>query len=276
MIEQYAYENDLVWREDSSNSSDDYTRNFIRHQIIPKLKEINPSLEETLARGKRKLVAELALTDVAFDKWKEKFVERRPQVISIRKNAFDGIAHGAMLLYRLLGEYDFNFTVCEEIVNALSSQSGTKFLSSSHSLVIDRDSLILAPQRISRSEVTIVEGQLEAHIDEWRMRIEKTSVALPTTNAFTAVLDKTKLQFPLVWRTWQPGDFFYPLGMEHRKKLSDFLVDVKVPLPEKERVTVLETKGEIIWVVGYRIDNRYKLTAETKEALAFTVTADFG
>lgn len=275
MIEQYANDNDLVWTEDSSNSTDDYTRNFIRHQIIPKLREINPSLEETVARGKRKLAEELALIDVTFEKWKEKFVERLPHGLSIRKIAFDGIGHGAMMLYRLLGEYGFNFDVCEEIVRALASQSGTKFLSASYCLVVDRDTLMLAPQQKHRSEISIQEDQSEARIDDWRMTIKKGDLSLPSTSPLTAVLDKSKLQFPLVWRTWQPGDFFCPLGMEHRKKLSDFLVDAKVPLPEKERVTVLESQGEIVWVVGYRIDNRFKLTPETLETLAFTVTADF-
>lgn len=274
-IEHYANENVLVWREDSSNGTDDYARNFIRHQIIPKLKEINPSLEETIARGKRKLAGELALSEMAFEEWKERFVERRSYSLAIRKDAFDGIAHGSILLYKFLREYDFNFDVCEEIVQALMSQSGTTFLSASHRLVVDRDSLMLSPQVNHSSKVNIQEGQAEACMEGWRMTIEKGELSLSTTSSRSAVLDKSRLQFPLVWRTWQPGDFFYPLGMEHRKKLSDFLVDAKVPLPEKERVTVLESNGEIVWVVGYRIDNRYKLTPQTREALAFTTTADF-
>lgn len=275
MIEQYAYDNDLVWREDSSNSTDDYTRNFIRHQIIPKLKEINPSLEETIARGKRKLAGELALSEVAFQEWRDKSVEKLPHALAIRKSALNGISDCAILLYKLLKEYGFNFDLCEVIIHAVASQSGTKFLSSSHFLVIDRDSLILAPRQDHRSEISIREDLTEVRLDGWRLTIERGELSLPTTSSLTAVLDKKRLQFPLVWRTWQHGDFFYPLGMEHRKKLSDFLVDAKVPLPEKERVTVLESNGEIIWVVGYRIDSRYKLTAETKEALTFTITADF-
>lgn len=274
-VEKYASENSLVWREDSSNSTDDYTRNFIRHQVIPKLKEINPSLEETIARGKRKLAGELSLSETAFEDWREKSVEKLTYAFSIRKSALEGVPHGSVLLYKLLNEYGFNFDVCEEVIHVLASQSGTKFISASHWLVIDRDSLFLYPQRNHRNEISIHEGQPEACMDEWKMTIEKTSVSLPTTSHLTAVLDKRKLEFPLVWRNWKQGDFFYPLGMEHRKKLSDFLVDAKVPVPEKERITVLESNGEIVWVVGFRIDNRFKLTPETMEALAFTVTTDF-
>ncbi|MBK5278278.1 MAG: tRNA lysidine(34) synthetase TilS, partial [Bacteroidia bacterium] len=86
-----------------------------------------------------------------------------------------------------------------------------------------------------------------------------------------AVVDADRLRFPLQWRKWKAGDSFYPLGMEHHKKLSDFLIDQKVSIADKDILTVLESNGEIVWVVGHRVDNRFKITPQTKHALTFKV-----
>lgn len=274
-LEAYASENDIRWREDSSNRHDDYKRNFIRHRIVPLLKELNPSLENTFERQQHKLKGELSFVEYAFSQWKKSYVTVQEHSVTIEKSAFENIHSAGVILYKVIGEFGFNFDVCEEVLAALYGQSGTKFLSSTHSLVIDRDALLLMPIRSLIQEVIIERGQRQASAGEWRMKIEPTPVVLPATHQSMAVLDVSKLHFPLVWRSWRPGDFFYPLGMEQRKKISDFLIDAKVPLSEKERVTVLESKGEIVWIVGHRIDNRFKLTPETTEAMSFTVSTDF-
>lgn len=274
-IELYARHQNLAWREDSSNKTDDYTRNFIRHQVIDKLKEINPSLETTFSRGQRKLAGELAFYERALRQWKEQFVQVSPNRIVILKSAFNGMEHGASILHKAIQGYGFNFDVCEEIIRSLEGQSGKKFNSSSHLLVIDRDFLLLTPFQSPWMEVHVEKDQQEACIGTWTMRIKESESLLFSAASSVAVLDASKLQFPLVWRVWKQGDFFYPLGMEKRKKLSDFLIDEKIPVSEKQNITVLESGGELVWVVGYRIDNRFRLTKETTRALAFTVTADF-
>lgn len=274
-IEQYANENDLEWREDSSNSTDEYTRNYIRHQLIPKLKEINPSLESTVLKGQQKLAAELALSESVFLEWMGKSVSNSRSALAIDKASLSEVKGGEMLLYKLLQPYQFNFEICKEILLALNSQSGTVFFSGSHQIVVDRESLLLTSRQESRLSTIIRENDEEVCLGKGSIKVEKTPAAIPTANSNVAVLDADKLHFPLVWRQWEPGDFFYPLGMQHRKKLSDFLVDTKVSIPEKQRLTVLESRGEIVWVVGHRIDNRFKLTPDTKHALAFTITTDF-
>lgn len=275
LIEQYANENDLVWREDSSNASDDYTRNYIRHQLIPRLKQINPSLEQTVFKGQQKLVSELALSEYAFLEWKEKSVNNSPTSLVIDKASLLGREGTVMLLYKLLQPYGFNFEVSKDILLTLHGQSGKTFFSASHQVVIDRESILLTPRSEGIRSTLIQENDDEVHMGHLRIRLERNTVVSPSVNPTIAVLDVSKLKFPLVWRLWEPGDFFYPLGMDHRKKLSDFFVDTKVSIPDKQRLTVLESNGEIVWVVGHRIDNRFKLTADTTKAVTFTVTADF-
>ncbi len=271
-LEEYAKENSLSWREDSSNKSDDYRRNFIRHQVVPKLKELNPSLESTVERGQRKLAGELSFFRQAFADWKAKFVVHLPTSISIEKRAFAGMEYAAAILHKGIAEFGFNFDVCEEIIASLHGKSGTKFSSPTHLLVIDRNVLLITAHQTTWGEVVIEEGQTKALLGMWAIEIRQDSKIEPSQSSLTAVLDASKLKFPLRWRVWCEGDFFYPLGMEHKKKLSDFLIDTKIPVSAKARVTVLESDGQLIWVVGHRIDNRFRLTHETTKAISFSLS----
>lgn len=274
-IQEYASVNSLIWREDSSNHHDDYKRNFIRHQIIPLFKQLNPSLEKTYKRQQRKLQGELSFLENAFESWCTRFVSKKNDFLIIDKKAFESVQHAGILLQKVIGKYGFNFDVSEEVIRALYLQSGAKFLSSTHSLFIDREVLILSPILSTFNDVHIQVGQEQVFAGKSKLKIEPSCKLQYQDDPLVAVLDASQVHFPLVWRTWRPGDSFYPLGMKQRKKLSDFLIDAKVSLPEKERVTVLESNGEIIWIVGYRIDNRFKLTSKTKEAIAFTFFPDF-
>jgi tRNA(Ile)-lysidine synthase len=275
-VEEYARENNLIWREDSSNQSDGYKRNFIRHQIMPRLQELNPSLESTIARGQRKLTGELSFFRQALATWKKEFVVYSSSSISIQKKAFEGIEHPAIILSKVIAGFGFNFDVCEEIMGSLHGQSGAKFISTSHLLVVDRSVLLITPHQTPLRETLIEEGQGNASLATWGMEIKTGSMGgIPASNPLVAMLDAGKLKFPLCWRMWREGDFFYPLGMEHKKKLSDFLIDTKIPLSAKANITVLESDGQLVWVVGHRIDNRFKLTAGTKKAISFSVSQRF-
>ncbi|HEU5291891.1 MAG TPA: tRNA lysidine(34) synthetase TilS, partial [Cyclobacteriaceae bacterium] len=152
---------------------------------------------------------------------------------------------------------------------------GKRFLSPSHQLVIDREHLILSPHERFWDEVIINADQREVILGSLEMEIEKANSLEISKDSLIAKLDADKLKFPLRWRKWKPGDFFYPLGMDHKRKLSDFLIDNKVALTDKDSVTVLESGGEIAWVVGYRIDNRFKITPQTRSALSFNINLYF-
>ncbi|MCI0750734.1 MAG: tRNA lysidine(34) synthetase TilS [Flammeovirgaceae bacterium] len=274
-IESYAKENKLKWREDSSNQADNYQRNFLRHQVIPKLKELNPSFESTFQRGLRKIQSELSFLEKAFVEWKLQFVKMAGETMSIEKKAFEGLRPSASIIHRLLVEYGFSFDVCEEIGKAMYGQSGKKFLSPSHELIIDRTQLIVTPHQDFWKETLIKAGQDQSFLGPWSMDIEKSESLVPLTDSDVALLDADKLKFPLRWRIWKEGDYFYPLGMDHKKKISDFLIDMKVSLADKKFVTVLESEGQIAWVVGYRLDNRFKITRETVRGLTFSIRPYF-
>jgi tRNA(Ile)-lysidine synthase len=179
-------------------------------------------------------------------------------------------------LWRCIREFGFNFEQTREIVQGLQGQPGKQFLTSSHKLVIDREMIIITPHADSWNQTTIEAGQKSALLGSHKMYIiESLDDVSKSSDSFVAKLDADKITFPLIWRKWKAGDVFYPLGMEHRKKISDFLIDAKVSLSDKDEVTVLESKGEIVWVVGYRIDNRFKITQATTSAILFTLQPYF-
>lgn len=277
-VEQYAREKGIQWREDQSNLTDDYQRNFIRHQVIPKLKELNPSLEITLHSGLEKIQGDLEVIYHHVEAWKKQFVVTEADKVIISKKGFDNLLQGAHLLYRCIRAYGFNFEQAREVIHSLHGQSGKQFLSPTDKLVIDRETILITPHVDFWKETTIKPGQTEAFMGSWDLFLEKvpnTGNLEKSTYALEVKLDADKVTFPLVWRKWKAGDVFYPLGMEHRKKVSDFLIDKKVSVSDKDAVTVLESKGEIIWVVGYRIDNRYKITDQTQSVLVLSLEPHF-
>jgi len=273
-VEKFAEAHGIQWRDDQSNFTDDYQRNFVRHQIIPKFKELNPSLEATLHNGLEKIRCDLELIYHAVETWKGKFISGDDHRITIQKSGFAAYGHQADLLWRCIREYGFNFEQCREAVKALHGQPGKQFFTPTHQLVVDRTSLIITPQPEAWTETRIDRNE-EYTMGPWRLTVATSKELKPGTSPSVAVIDLQKLKFPLVWRKWKAGDYFFPLGMEHRRKISDFLTDKKLSRADKGVVTVLESEGEIVWVVGHRIDNRYKITSQTQEVAVIAASSHF-
>lgn len=268
-IENYAAQQGIAWREDSSNLTDDYQRNFIRHQIIPALKKVNPALEDTFSETVSKIGGEIAILQHDLAEWKKEHWVRDGAIIRINKN---GLTSGEEArLWHGIKSFGFGYSQCEDILRALYGQSGKQFLTTTHKLVVDRDFLVITPGKDILEEVVIEPKQERAYLGSYEMRIHATHELTHSADSGVALLDADKLKFPLIWRKWKPGDYFFPLGMTHRKKISDFLIDNKISVGEKDLVTVLESAGEIVWVVGHRIDNRYKITPQTKDALSLII-----
>lgn len=270
-VTNYAAETGVVWREDRSNETDDYQRNFIRHQIVPKLKQINPAFEQSIAKMVERLSGDGAILTQAIEVWKKQFQKNENDKVILAKKGFEpnlDDSYNSALLWRLVRGFGFHFDQCKKIVYTLNGQSGKKFLSTSHQLVVDRELLILAPLSSELADVTIDEGQVNAYFGNKQLTFLTTINGSSLNGEETAtMLDRASLRFPLTWRKWRAGDSFFPLGMTGRKKISDFLIDQKVSLIEKEAVSVLESAGEIAWVVGYRIDDRFKVKTTTEHVL---------
>ncbi len=276
MLSDFASEHGIMWRSDSSNDSDDYQRNFIRHQVIPKLREINPALESTFQHGLKKIIGELEFLKNQLEQWKRDHVHQKSGQVLIDKAALLNASFSDSLLWRVVREYGFNIDQCHDMMEAMQRQSGKKFIGTSHLLTLDRDHIIISPYDEAYEAVTIREKNESVVRGAWEITLSRSKSKDISTNPTVASLDADKIKFPITWRYWQPGDSFYPLGMENRKKLSDFLIDRKIPLADKNGISVLESEGEIMWVVGHRIDNRYKITPETKAVIKLTVQPHFG
>jgi tRNA(Ile)-lysidine synthase len=266
-IENYARENKIEWREDRSNATDDYSRNFLRHQAYPLLKELNPSFEETFKESIQKISGAVELMEIGIEQWRLKFEKKKENQILLDKKGFESLKNQESVLWNLVKSYGFNFDQCCQIIAALHGQSGKRFVSSEFELIVDRDQLIISKTQTELTETLIDFNQTEASLGNLKLKIEKKEKVEFKDDSSVAVLDASKLSFPLHWRKWQPGDSFHPLGMNHKKKLSDFLIDQKISMADKETVTVLESRNEIVWVVGYRIDERYKVGNSTVTAV---------
>ncbi|MCW5911599.1 MAG: tRNA lysidine(34) synthetase TilS [Cyclobacteriaceae bacterium] len=270
-VEAYAAENEIAWREDSSNQTDAYQRNLIRHRVIPELKKINPALESAFVSMSEKIRHDLDLLTEDVKAWQAHYVMPKGESLVIQKA---GIVSSLDLqrLWRTLRNYGFNREQMEAIRNASSGQPGKVFYSATHCLAVDRETLIVSRLAEALQAVSIPLASGKYRLGSLEMNVEAPVSPELVRDASVAVLDMEKLAPALIWRGWQAGDYFFPLGMTQRKKISDFLVDEKVPVGFKNQVTVLESNGEIVWVAGYRIDNRFKLTKITREAALFRLT----
>ncbi len=270
-IEACQIENGLEFREDSSNADDKYTRNKIRHHLIPLMKEINPALEKTWGE-KIELFTEL---EMLYEKemtrsYKGLFLQRRGDVyIPILK--LKKTKNAASILFEYLIDFGFNAMQVEDILGSLNSISGKQFISDKARLIKDRRFLILT--QLANNDFTTQLIQRDDAEVKLPNAVLKLSV-MPAgevkilTDKSMAFIDVSKLVFPLVVRHWKQGDYFYPFGMKmKKKKLKKFFTDQKVSINEKETVWVVESDKKIVWVAGQRIDERFKVSPQTKEVL---------
>ncbi|NOT77061.1 MAG: tRNA lysidine(34) synthetase TilS [Cyclobacteriaceae bacterium] len=266
----YAKKEKIQWREDISNESDDYQRNFIRHQVIDKLKEINPSLEETFSSSLDKIKGAHEIMQRGLGQLKDSMTRMEGDKLYIDKNLLMLLQHPAFVIYEWLRPYGFEWDRCVQLVEA--TQSGKQFFSSTHQAVVDREFIIVSPQKERLTEILIEEGQDKAALGPWMLAIKAHKGSKIETKKTHGTFDLGSIKFPVVWRKWRTGDSFFPLGLGHKKKVSDFLIDEKISMLEKNDATVIESGGEIVWVVGLRVDDRFKVTAQTKSILEIKLT----
>lgn len=276
MIHHYAIENNLEWREDQSNSSVKYSRNLIRHKVIPELKKINPNLENTFAQTMEKIIGSTAIFKDFVENQKLKLLHKKQDVIEIDKAQIKNIENAQLILFELLESHGFNYAQVKDIIATLDTQSGKVFFSASHRLTVDREKLFLEENKNTEEGLwKISEDTKSLTINEHIFKIETLDSGNSTIdkNSEVAALDLKKLQFPLTMRYWQHGDVFFPLGMKHKKKVSDFMIDEKIPVNLKKRTLILLSGNELVWVVGHRIDDRFKITEKTRNIFRINIEA---
>ncbi|WP_259065461.1 tRNA lysidine(34) synthetase TilS [Mucilaginibacter sp. X4EP1] len=271
-IQQIITDNRLAYVEDSSNASAKYARNKIRLEVAPKLKELNPNLENTFNNNLlhfREL--ELLLQQRVAELKSSLFAEIDGE-IHIPLAKVKELEPKRLLLFNLLQEYGFNETAVDDLIASLYKHSGRVFESIGFNLLLDRDRLIISKKSAQQvAPILIEEKTHEVHFSNYKLTLlHDDSPLIVKNNPLATSVDTEKLIYPLTLRLWQQGDFFFPIGMKTRKKLSDFFIDQKVPLHEKNNIPLLVNgNGDVIWIGGYRPDDRYKVTQNTKKVTIF-------
>lgn len=270
-IEHYQSDQKLPFCTDSTNLAEKYLRNKIRHQLVPLLTEMNPDFLNGIIQTLERLKESGEIL-------KGSIVEATGQLIRQKgSNWVIGIPELQKLkpvrpyLVEILTPLGFNYTSVTNIAAALNGPSGKVFLSSTHCLIKDRSELIVQPLQAMQAS-----SDTEYLLDKGVMSIEKplqlkfeeyplTPDCKPEKDPRIATLDADRVGFPLVLRKWRRGDRFQPYGMRGQKKLSDFFVDKKLSLFEKENTWLLESDHRIAWVIGHRIDERFRITCHTRQ-----------
>jgi len=267
-IEHFISERDILFREDSSNMSVKYQRNKIRHELLPVFLEMNPSFREEMSGNIRRLAATEEVYKQVVELAKREVLASNGNEITLDILKLKLFSPLAQILYELISEFGFRQADVENIIRSMEGISGKKFLSRTHQLIIDRKKILITTLSGDiKDEVILIYPDTDAIENPVRLLFKTEAgeqYSIPADKNI-ASLDFEKLSFPLQLRRWQRGDAFVPLGMNNRKKLSDFFIDEKFSILEKEKTYVLCSGKDIIWIVGHRIDERYKITESTKE-----------
>lgn len=275
----YCQFHNLRFRTDSSNLETHYQRNKIRHQIVPLLEELNPSFFETMQHNMAYLRDAGQVLAAEIQRVKDQMVAETEEALLIPIRLISDHPQKQTMLYEILRPYGFSGQIMPNIIDSLSGIPGKQFFSGTHRLVIDRYNLILVTQNQVEPELYTIEGG-QAVIDH-PLKMELRQFEKPTgyrfpTESWKAHMDADLIDFPLTIRKMQTGDRFQPLGMQQFKKISDFFVDQKMSLIDKEKIWLLTNGYDIIWVMGQRMDNRYKITPATKNILEIVLPDNAG
>ncbi|WP_439129936.1 tRNA lysidine(34) synthetase TilS [Polaribacter sp.] len=253
----FAKEKNISWREDKSNASTKYVRNKIRHKVAPILKEINPNLLDSFSKTLENLKESQQIIKDKIDDVSKEVISKKNDVFRIDILKTQDLSNPKAYLYQLLKDY--NFTEWNDVYHLLFAQSGKQVFSKTHVLLKDRNQLILSERDFSKKlEITYkIEENTKEITDPIHLIFENVAEkSITTTNSI--FVDKTKLKFPLILRKWQNGDYFYPAGMQGKKKLSKYFKDEKLSLLEKKEIWLLcNQNNDIIWVINKRQDNRF-------------------
>lgn len=270
-LRAFAVEAGLQWVEDSSNESDKYTRNFFRHQLIPLVEQAYPASLNSLADNLERFREVEALYRQAVEGWTKKLMEVRGSDVHIPVEKLRKAAPLPTVVYELLAPFGFSPQQAGEVIALMDSPTGRYVRGRTHRVLKNRNWLIVTPLGETEAlPILIEEGQGAANFPEGELRLTRLDVGELRTldqGAGVALLDAGRIGLPLLLRPWKAGDYFYPLGLRKKKKVARFLIDAKVSMAEKERVWVLEMDKKLLWIVGRRIDDRWKIGPGTKEVL---------
>jgi tRNA(Ile)-lysidine synthase len=279
-IIQFAKANDLQWVEDGSNETDKYARNYFRHQVIPLVQKIYRegihNLQDNLERFRD--IEELYQQSIR--RHKKELYTRIGDEIHIPVLKLKKLIPLRSIVYEIISEFNFTSSQVGELIGLIESETGKYIQSATHRIIKDRNWFIISPVQAGLSHTILIEetdqsvifenGILNMGVIPFPSTEDRPASQLPAASHF-AHLDADQINFPLLLRKWKQGDYFYPLGMRKKKKIGRFFIDNKYSQTQKEKAWILEMNKKIIWIVGSRIDDRFKITPQTKRVLELKV-----
>ena len=269
-ITDYCNMHKIIFREDRSNADTKYTRNKIRHKVIPVLKEINPAIELTLNDTAERFAGINEIVDEFISELREKISVQQGDLITFNISLLKTHLHNLTIVFELFRPFGINNLQLDDLIKVIKGKTGGLIITQSHRIIKNRSEIIVSGADDNDKSSYIIKniegfrnipGIVSAEFADINDKFK-----IPSDSSI-ACLDSEKISFPLTIRNWKQGDHFHPLGMKQRKKLSDYFVDSKYSKLDKENILILESKGEIIWIIGDRIDDRYKITSSTIKAL---------
>lgn len=269
-IKSFQIQHNIIFREDRSNADTKYVRNKIRHLIIPVLKEINPSIETTLNDSAGRFADILEIVSDHISQIKAEVAVEKNQYVSFLIEKMKPYVKNKAILFELFKPYGITDALLIDLARIIEGESGGMVVTSTHRIIRNRNELIVSEDK-KQTEVFYTIN----NIDDLKKfpgiaSAEKKDISkvyrIPADQKI-GCFDMQMIIFPLIIRRWKDGDYFYPLGMKQKKKLSDYFIDKKYSIPDKENIFILESGDKIVWIIGDRIDDRFKVTPETREVL---------
>ncbi len=277
-IETYQKENNILFKSDSSNDSIKYQRNFLRHEVIPKIKSINPAFENNILSFSQQMNDLKKIVESYHQGIRKKLLTQKQECAILNVNTLKSLPAHKTVLYEILRTYNFNSNQLEEVYNFIQNpKTGKQFLSSTHRIIQNRKQLIIAPLNTSKSTIKVFE-KLPKQIlfNNYKIAVVQKPISklqIKKSERF-AYIDAKKVKFPLIIRYWKNGDYFYPYGLTKpksnkvgKKKLSKYFKDEQFSILEKEQTPLLFSGNKLVWVVGSRIDDRFKVDRNTKNVI---------
>ena len=264
-IMQFAKKEGLFWREDSSNSTRDYLRNKLRLDVIPAFKGVNKTVLQNFKQTQQHLKESQALLEDYITLVTKLVVSHKDTSFEIDSKQLQALPNTNTLLFELL--YPYGFTDFKAIASILESEVGKKVLSKQYVLHKDRNHLVLTTkEQVVDSRVYCIDAKQQSCTIPIKLNFTKVA-QVGELEPHSLYVDAAKLRYPLKVRAWRLDDVFHPFGMKGKKKLTKFFKDEKLSLLSKNSVWVLESGDEIVWVIGLRPDDRYKVTSATNKVL---------
>ncbi|MEO6833247.1 MAG: tRNA lysidine(34) synthetase TilS [Chitinophagaceae bacterium] len=269
-IAAFAESQNIAWREDASNAKTDYLRNAFRHEILPRIESILPGAAQRIAETAQRVAETEIIYRASLEKLLTRLVQARGRDFYMPINLLKKQAALQTLAFEIFSKFSYSPEQIPEILKLMNSESGSRIMSSSHRVFRHRDFLVVTTNAAPAADLMVIDSVpsiMETNLGQFVFTLEDDHKK-PFEDGNIACFDADKITFPLVLRTRREGDYFYPFGMGmKKKKLKKFLIDRKLGVHEKESIRILESDKKILWVVGQRIDERFKVTVNTDKVL---------